>query len=137
MAPTFIFAYFQLVMSSFCPITRNNATLPTSRDEIPKPKGLRTCIRKPILTPTEGKLSHEYRMRMDQVLFTVSLGNDCRGLDFSAASLSPTGDPMLWGRWNCQATDLDLARCGDRRPARSNAKHTCVRDTAVKVPLCP
>lgn len=45
-----------------------------------------------------------------QVLFTVSVGKGCRGLDFVATSNSPTADPMLRGCWECQATDRDLAR---------------------------
>lgn len=45
-----------------------------------------------------------------QVLFTVRLGKDGRGLEFSATSNSPTADPMLRGRWECQASDRDLAR---------------------------
>ncbi|CAN0310573.1 unnamed protein product, partial [Ectocarpus fasciculatus] len=51
-----------------------------------------------------------HRGRFAKVLFTVSLGKGCRGLDFIATSNSPTADPMLRGCWECQATDRDLAR---------------------------
>ncbi|CAM9594340.1 unnamed protein product [Ectocarpus sp. 6 AP-2014] len=51
-----------------------------------------------------------HRGRFAKMLFTVSLGKGCRGLDFVATSNSPTADPMLRGRWECQATDRDLAR---------------------------
>ncbi|CAN0036580.1 unnamed protein product, partial [Ectocarpus sp. 13 AM-2016] len=44
------------------------------------------------------------------MLFTVSLGKGCRGLDFVATSNSPTADPILRGCWECQATDRDIAR---------------------------
>ncbi|CAB1107096.1 unnamed protein product [Ectocarpus sp. CCAP 1310/34] len=51
-----------------------------------------------------------HRGRFAKMLFTVSLGKGCRGLDFVATSNSPTADPMLRGCWECQATDRDLAR---------------------------
>ncbi|CAN0361112.1 unnamed protein product, partial [Ectocarpus sp. 12 AP-2014] len=60
-----------------------------------------------------------HRGRFAKMLFTVSLGKGCRGLDFVATSNSPTADPILRGCWECQATDRDLAsrylspgRCG-------------------------
>ncbi|CAM9325009.1 unnamed protein product [Hapterophycus canaliculatus] len=51
-----------------------------------------------------------HRGRFAKLLFTVRMGENGRGLNFSALSISPTADPMLRGCWECKATDRDLAR---------------------------
>ncbi|CAM9177989.1 unnamed protein product, partial [Scytosiphon promiscuus] len=50
-----------------------------------------------------------HRGRYTKVLLTVRTGENGRGINFSALSISPTADPMLRGCWECKATNRDLA----------------------------